>query len=188
VVAVGEHPELGQAEVPQRGALGRDDSRHDVEETDDVGEEGQQHRVHHETGRADDPEPCEPQAGEQRQVAHPFPDGRLAPAGVPFAEGEGNLPGAEIGIADQQVQQDLESARPQRLRVDRVTAHEEEPAHRIAHAAKAVGEEHPCDRGRRARRHRSAPAKTRAVTAGAVAAGHHQILLVRLGLLEELRH
>ena len=175
VLAAGEHPSLGEAEVPQGRSLRGEDRRGHVVDAGHVREQRQQQGVDHQPGRAHDAEAAEARGDswpsssrpELAQVAQRLPRRCLGLAGVPLAEPERDLGHRQPGRPHEDLEQDLEAARAQAIEVHRVAPDQEAPAHRVGHVPQARREQQH-RRARRDPRQRAAQAARRAlVPAGA---------------------
>ena len=120
------------------------------------------------------------------EVSKALAQRRLALAREAGAEAEADFADPQVGRADQDLEQDLEARGFQLVERDRVSANEEEPAHRVAHRPQPAREEHSGRERRPVRDQRPERVQRRAVTVGGPPARHHEVEIVLEGPLDHL--
>ncbi len=106
----------------------------------------------------------------------------LGPARGARREAVTDFRDAQPGVADEDLEQQLEAGRAQPVEVDGVAAEGEQAAHRVGHGGEAAGEDDPAEPACRARHHRAAAAVEALPRPGAgVPGADHDVRVVPQG-------
>jgi len=175
--------------------LRRDHGCEEVVEPARLREQREQRRVHGQAAQADQAEldestrrAREPEPPQVEEVVQRLSNGCLAPAGEPLAEHEPDLRLPKLGNADEQLEEDLEAARPEAVQIgcDCRSADEEETAHRVGDPLEGPPEPEPRDAAREVREERANRAEVVGAAAVDEAARHDQVDVSRLCAADQL--